>query len=203
MDDHGDEADTLVLRRVRPVRFALAPVGVSCTVPEDDPATFAISRSWKVVLHPDQTVPAALLVVSTRHVPRLCDLRHDESVELSGLLGLLERAPEQSLGATMVTFSCLRNWSFRARDPIPPLLDGRPNPHVHWHVAPRNRDAAVAAGETFVDEDFGEELRWRGRFPSEAVALELIDRLSGALGLGSTVSSTLARKLDGGPMSAS
>jgi diadenosine tetraphosphate (Ap4A) HIT family hydrolase len=183
MDDHGGEADILVLRRVHPVRFALDPVCVSCTVPEDDPATFAISRSWKVVLHPDQTVPGALLVVSTRHVPRLCHLRHDESVELFGLLGLLERALEQSLGATMANFSCLRNWSFRSRDPIPPLLDGKPNPHVHWHVAPRYRDAVVVAGETFVDEDFGDELRWLGRFPSEAVASELIERLCRSLGI--------------------
>ena len=105
--------------------------------------------------------------------------------------------------ATMVNVSCLRNWSFRSRDPIPPLLDGKPNPHVHWHVAPRYRDAVTFAGETFVDEDFGEELRWLGRFPSEAVASELVERLSSALRLGSTVASKLAREPDGGPMSAS
>jgi hypothetical protein len=34
-----------------------------------------------------------------------------------------------------------------------------------------------------VDEDFGEELRWLGRFPSEAVASELVERLCRSLGI--------------------
>ena len=46
---------------------------------------------------------------------------------------------EVALGATGVNLSCDRNWAYRERDPDPPFWEGRPNPHVHWHVVPRHR----------------------------------------------------------------
>ncbi len=86
-------------------------------------------------------------------------------------------------GATMVNFSCLRNWAFRSVAPEPPLLEGRPNPHVHWHVAPRYASTVVFGGEEFIDRRFGEELVWEGRRASPTVQRELIDRLTSGLGL--------------------
>ncbi|MGB3735003.1 MAG: hypothetical protein WA964_08615 [Ilumatobacter sp.] len=156
----------------------LDPRCVSCTTPEDDPLTFAVSRAWKVVLHPDQTVPGALLVVSLRHVARVSDLTNDEAVEFFGLYRHLERALETVLGATMVNLSCLRNWAYRSEHPDPPRFDGRPNPHVHWHVAPRFAQTVTLDGVTFVDSRFGEQLTWQGRRIPATQARTIIDLLA-------------------------
>jgi diadenosine tetraphosphate (Ap4A) HIT family hydrolase len=115
----------------------LDPRCVSCTAPEDDPLTFAVSDAWKVVLHPDQTVPGALVVVALRHVAKVGDLTAEEAGEFFGLFRQLEQALEEALGATMVNVSCLRNWAYRAERSDPPLFEGHPNPHLRWHVAPR------------------------------------------------------------------
>ncbi|MGK2954934.1 MAG: HIT domain-containing protein [Solirubrobacterales bacterium] len=90
-------------------RFALNPECISCTSPEDDPSTFAVSRHWKLVFHPDQTVPGAVLVVSLRHVAKLSDLADDEATDFFRVATALECSMENDLTATMVNFSCLRN----------------------------------------------------------------------------------------------
>jgi diadenosine tetraphosphate (Ap4A) HIT family hydrolase len=162
-------------------RFLLDPVCISCTSPEDDPSTLGVASYWKLVLHPDQTVPGALLIVSLRHVPKISDLTEAEALEFFALAAAVERVMESELGATMVNFSCLRNWAFREKDPVPPKLRGLPNPHVHWHVAPRYERPVSVAGEVFIDREFGEELRWQARNATEAVSAELATRLSSAL----------------------
>ncbi|MAT05459.1 MAG: hypothetical protein CL424_10505 [Acidimicrobiaceae bacterium] len=161
----------------------LDPVCVSCTSPEDDPLTFAVSQFWKVVLHPDQSVPGALLLVSLRHVAKVGELDEREALEFFALYRLIEAALENELGASMVNVSCLRNWAYREDNADPPWLDGRPNPHVHWHVAPRYARPVAIAGDRFVDGQFGEELIWRGERVGRDVQREIIDRLSVHLGL--------------------
>lgn len=164
-------------------RFVLDPICISCTRPEDDPSTFAVSRLWKLVLHPDQTVPGAVLLVARRHVPRLSDLTEAEGVEFFEVVKALEAAMETALTATMVNFQCLRNWSFRDDDPTPPFKDGHPNPHVHWHVAPRYLDGCVILGERFSDPCFGDELVWRSRYVEATTQAEIIRLLQVGLGL--------------------
>lgn len=164
-------------------RFALNPECISCTSPEDDPSTFAVSRHWKMVLHPDQTVPGAVLVVSLRHVAKLSDLTDDEATDFFRVATALERSMENDLTATMVNFSCLRNWSYRQHDPTPPWKNGAPNPHVHWHVAPRYDHRYTVLDEDFTDVEFGEELVWRWRAISSPAQTELIRRLQVGLGL--------------------
>lgn len=166
------------LERVHPRRTLLDPVCVSCTPPDDDELTFLVSPAWKVVLHPDQTVPGAVLLVARRHVGQLSDLTAEEAAEWFELYSVVERALLDELGADLVNVSCERNWAYRAADPEPPQLDGRANPHVHWHVAPRFAAPVEIAGTTFVDEDFGDELAWRGRPPGVGVRTGLIDRLA-------------------------
>lgn len=164
-------------------RFLLDPDCISCTNPEDDPSTFAVSRHWKMVLHPDQTVPGAVLVVSLRHVAKISDLTDDEAADFFGVATALERSLENDLTATMVNFSCLRNWSYRHDDPTPPWRNGAPNPHVHWHVAPRYDHGYTVLDEEFTDVEFGDELVWRSRVISWPAQNELVRRLQVGLGL--------------------
>lgn len=49
----------LRIQRVINESSQLNEVCVSCTRPEDDDRTFATTEHWKVLLHPDQTVPGA------------------------------------------------------------------------------------------------------------------------------------------------
>ncbi|MEM9038729.1 MAG: HIT family protein [Actinomycetota bacterium] len=159
----------------------LDPACVSCTAPDDDPLTFAVTERWKVVLHPDQTTPGSLLIVALRHVAKVGDLTTDEAEEFFALFRLAEAALEHELDAAHVTLSCLRNWAFRADDPDPPWTDGRPNPHVHWHVVPRYDRPVTIGGVTFTDDDFGHELVWCGRRISTDVAGILIERIGRAM----------------------
>jgi diadenosine tetraphosphate (Ap4A) HIT family hydrolase len=156
---------------------------VSCAAPEDDPLTFAVSDAWKVVLHPDQTVPEALLVVALRHVARVGDLTADEAAKFFGLFRQLEQALEEALGATMVNVSCLRDWAYRSERPDPPLFEGRPNPCVHWHVAARFEEPVTIAGTSLNDPQFGEGLTWQGRRIDAVRTQAVIDLLAAHLGI--------------------
>jgi diadenosine tetraphosphate (Ap4A) HIT family hydrolase len=171
----------LELRAPSRRRFVLDPVCISCTAPENDPCTFAVSENWKLVLHPDQTVPGSLLIVSLRHVPKLSELTPAEGIEFFEVATVVERALEDELGATMVNFSCLRNWAFREANPVPPMLNGHPNPHVHWHVSPRYHSSVTICDEQFIDHQYGEQLRWEARHVTNEVQIELIRRLTKAI----------------------
>lgn len=164
-------------------RFVLNPECISCTEPDDDPSTFAVSEHWKVVLHPDQTVPGAALLVSLRHVGKLSELSEVEAADFFVVSSALECAMEHELTASMVNFSCLQNWSYRRHEPTPPWRNGAPNPHVHWHVAPRYDHTLTVLHEVFEDVDFGAELVWRSRAISSPAQAELIQRLQVGLGL--------------------
>lgn len=122
-------------------------------------------------------------MVSLRHVGKLSDLTEAEAADFFVVSSALERAMEHELTATMVNFSCLRNWSYRRNEPTPPWRDGAPNPHVHWHVAPRYDHPVTVLQEVFEDVDFGEELVWRSRAISISAQAELTRRLQVGLGL--------------------
>lgn len=164
-----------------PVPFRPDPRCVTCTPPQADPDVVAFTDHWKVVLHPDQTVAGACLLGSRRHVAKVGELTTDEAADLFRLYATLEPVLERVIGADLVNLSCLRNWAYREVDPEPPWSDGRPNPHVHWHVAPRYRDPVDIAGEAIVDVDFGEELVWTGRRLPPPVRTHLITTLRAAL----------------------
>lgn len=124
-----------------------------------------------------------MLIVSLRHVAKVGDLDEHEALEFFQLYRRLELAAESALGASMVNLSCLRNWAYRSEHPDPPFSNGRPNPHVHWHVAPRYAEPVEIADHAFVDEDFGRELVWRARRIDSVVASAIIERVSASLGL--------------------
>jgi len=114
-------------------------------------------------------------------VRKVSSLTDAENADFHALFRALEPVLEAVVGADLVNLSCLRNWAYRVRNPDPPWRDGAPNPHVHWHVAPRYRTPRTIAGVVFEDEDFGEELAWRGRRVDPVVRRTLLDGIRGAL----------------------
>jgi len=154
---------------------------ITCTPPEHDPDVIVFTDHWKVVLHPDQTVAGACLIGGRRHAPKVSSLTAIEAADFFELYATIEPALERVLGADLVNLSCSRNWAYRELAPDPPWLDGHPNPHVHWHVAPRYRLPTTVAGEVFTDVRFGDELVWTGRRLDHRVRRELIDTIRGAL----------------------
>ncbi|PNY81217.1 hypothetical protein CVO96_07325 [Deinococcus koreensis] len=135
------------------------------------------------MLHPSQCSPGSVLLVARRHVPRMADLTDDEAHDFQAVLRVLEPGLERAYGAPLVNLAYQRNWAYRARNPDPPLENGRPNPHVHWHVTPRYPSPLEVAGMTFRDPTFGEPFEWRDVPVPPGVRRAILERLREVLGV--------------------
>ncbi|WP_424950147.1 HIT family protein [Deinococcus sp.] len=134
---------------------------VTCTPPEGDPETIFFTDHWKVLLHPSQCGLGNVLLASRRHVPRMADLSTDEWAEFQTVSEALEPSLEQAFGAPLINMQYQRNWAYRTENPDPPLKNGQPNPHIHWHVTPRHPRPVEFMGTVFDDPTFGEPFEWR------------------------------------------
>ena len=103
------------------------------------------TRHWVAVLAPNQALRGWTVVRLKRHAASVADVRDDELLELRDLMGVLEAAVSAAFGATMVNWMCLMNLAYR---------DDPPEPHVHWHCAPRYRQQVRFGGRTFDDPEF-------------------------------------------------
>src|SRR5690606_15714930 len=111
------------------------------------------------------------------HVPKVGELTQSEMVDFHQLFRCLESSLERSFGADLVNLSCERNWAFRSSNPIPPFLDGKPNPHVHWHIVPRYRKPVHFMGARWDDPTFGEPFVWKEKAIEEDITLGIIQIL--------------------------
>lgn len=157
------------------------PECISCTPPEHDGNLIAFSRFWKILLHPNQSGFGNLLIVCLRHAPRISDLTASEVSDFHETYSLVEQAIEAGFGAALLNLSCERNWAFRDRNPEPPLSNGRPNPHVHWHVTPRYRQAIRFEGIEWDDPTFGDPFVWRKKDVPLSVRRAIIERIRSSL----------------------
>jgi diadenosine tetraphosphate (Ap4A) HIT family hydrolase len=157
------------------------PVCISCTPPEQDGNLIAFSRHWKILLHPNQSGFGNLLIVCLRHAPSISDLTASEFSDFHATYSLVERAIETRLGASLLNVSCERNWAYRVESPEPPYLDGRPNPHVHWHVVPRYRQKVRFEGIEWDDPAFGDPFVWREKDIPLLVRQAIIERIRSCL----------------------
>jgi len=107
----------------------------------------------------------------------MADLTADEASDFQSTLARLEPALESAFGALLINMAYQRNWAYRGHQPDPPLLDEKPNPHVHWHITPRYDRPIVFAGLTFDDPTFGEPYEWRDRPVPTTVRVAIIDRI--------------------------
>lgn len=91
----------------------------------------------------------------------MADLSTEEASDFQVVLRALEPALERAFSALLVNMQDQRNWAYRNHDPDPPLKDGRPNPHVHWHIMPRYAAPVSFENVEFGDPTFGEPFEWR------------------------------------------
>ena len=113
----------------------------------------------------------------------MADLMPEEAADFQSTLARLEPALESAFGAQLINMAYQRNWAFRAQQPDPPLRDGRPNPHVHWHITPRYDRPVVFEGVTFDDQTFGELYERRDRQVEASVRMAMIERIRAHLNI--------------------
>ena len=153
------------------------PVCISCTLPEHDPEIIFFSDHWKVILHPLQCGLGNVLLSTRRHAPRMADLSAEEASDFQAVVKAVEPALERAFGALLVNMQYQRNWAYRSLEPDPPLKDGRPNPHVHWHIMPRYAAPVSFQNVNFDDPTFGEPFEWREKHVPAGVRLAILVRI--------------------------
>ena len=133
-----------------------------------------LNAVWKALLHPNQSSLGSALIVSLRHVSKVGALTRVEMADFHQLFRQLESTLERTFGAALVNLSCERNWAYREKNPVPPFLEGQPNPHVHWHVVPRYRQRVRFMNIEWNDPTFGEPFLWRKKDIPEDVTVGII-----------------------------
>ena len=126
-----------------------------CLSPHETADLICFTDLWRVRLNAKQAHIGACLVYTARHALRVSDLTPGELVEFKTVMTRLERALENAFGAVLLNYSCWMNYAFRSQNPIPPMREGAPSPHVHWQIHPRYEGPVQFAGETFDDPTFG------------------------------------------------
>lgn len=113
----------------------------------------------------------------------MADLTTDEAVDFHDILTELEPALEAAFSAQLINMVYQRNWAYRVHHPDPPMRNGQPNPHVHWHITPRYDHPVIFEGITFEDPTFGEPYEWRNRQVTTMVRAAIIDRIRAHLSI--------------------
>jgi diadenosine tetraphosphate (Ap4A) HIT family hydrolase len=81
------------------------------------------------------------------HKGSLAELDRDEWDEFEVIVKRLEHAYNKLFDAVPLNWGCFMNNAFRGNES---------NPHVHWHIFPRYRNAPEFDGQTFDDPLYGE-----------------------------------------------
>lgn len=80
------------------------------------------------------------------HKPSLGSLSTEEWQDFEQTVQRLEKAYKEVYGAEPLNWGCYMNHAFRS-EPF--------NPHVHWHIYPRYKNAPVFEGIEYEDQLFG------------------------------------------------
>ena len=129
---------------------------ISCTPSKNENLIVGYSEHWKLLLHPWQAHLGSCLITSQRHVARLSKLNQEEKSEFFNIVDLYETTVHAAFGMKLINYSCLMNWAFNPDRQEPKFLNGKPNPHVHWHAITRYKDTIPFSGHVFEDPKFGD-----------------------------------------------
>ncbi|OSD06028.1 diadenosine hydrolase [Trametes coccinea BRFM310] len=114
---------------------------------------FYRSRLAAAIVNLKPIVPGHVLVIPTRVVPRLADLKHDELAALMRSVQHVGRVIERVYGADGLTIACQDG-----------KAAGQTVPHVHFHILPRKLQGDVFARN---DDVYPALERAEGRLPEE------------------------------------
>ena len=129
---------------------------IACTPPERDELLVGYTDHWKLIAHPWQAHIGSCLLATKRHVGRLSELNDAERKEFFLFSEMLEDGLRLAFQIDLLNFSCLMNWAYREANPEPIFRDGKPSPHVHWHIITRYQKPIEFSGLVFEDPEFGE-----------------------------------------------
>ncbi|KAI8995301.1 HIT-like protein [Trametes punicea] len=114
---------------------------------------FYRSRLAGAIVNLKPIVPGHVLVIPTRVVPRLADLKHDELAALISSVQHVGKVIERVYGADGLTIACQDG-----------KAAGQTVPHVHFHLLPRKLQGDVF---TRNDDVYPALERAEGRLPDE------------------------------------
>lgn len=105
-----------------------------------------VTANWSVGIGNNQAYFGRAYVTLRTHKGSLSSLSETEWSEFEEVVQKLEKAYKAVYGAEPLNWGCFMNHAFRA-EPT--------NPHVHWHVYPRYKQAPVLDGTTYDDPLYG------------------------------------------------
>lgn len=148
-----------------------------CTAPEKDRGLIAFTKHWKIVLGLNQSYLGRTLLISCRHFGSYEDMTIDEAKDYDRILRVLLPAIKKTFDATHFNVSFLMNQAYRDRSSKPadpPLKNGQPNPHFHWHVVPRYNGERIFDGIKFEDPEYGDLMNHLRKQPVDERTKEAI-----------------------------
>ena len=129
---------------------------IACTPPERDELLIAYTEHWKLIAHPWQAHIGSCLLATRQHVGRISELNDEEKKEFFSFSEMLEGGLRKTFAIDLLNYACLMNWAYREANPEPNYRDGKPSPHVHWHIITRYKNPIEFGGMVFEDPEFGE-----------------------------------------------
>jgi diadenosine tetraphosphate (Ap4A) HIT family hydrolase len=108
-----------------------------------------------MILHPFQDNVGSCLVTAKRHVNQVTDLNQKELLDFQAVMKQLEYALKATFKIDLLNYLCLMNNAYQKNNPEPRFKNGKPNPHVHWHIITRYEHPIDVCGYRFKDPNFG------------------------------------------------
>ena len=105
-----------------------------------------VTDYWNVGIGNNHAYLGRAFVTLREHKGSLSELSEDEWQDFQSIIKKLESAYKLAFGAEPLNWGCFMNHAFRV-DPA--------NPHVHWHIFPRYKEAPIVNGIRFDDELYG------------------------------------------------
>ncbi len=105
-----------------------------------------LTENWDVGIGNNQAYFGRAYVTLRNHKGSLGSLTQEEWQDFEDVVRNLEDAYKVVYGAEPLNWSCCMNHAFR-EEPF--------NPHVHWHIYPRYKNAPEINGVKYDDELFG------------------------------------------------
>ena len=128
---------------------------------------------WRVSVSNNQAYLGRAYITLRTHKEVLGKLTVDEWREYQEIVQKLENAYIQAFDASPINWCCFMDHAYR---------EDEPQPHVHWHVIPRYKQAPQIGDIVFDDSEYGDLFDHKAeRLVSDSVVGEIMQRLKAYL----------------------